>query len=73
MLGVAIATGEPARLAGVAWPASTTALLLLSCVLGLAISYFGFVARRAVRPLTLTLTLILTLTPALALTLQVQP
>lgn len=48
MLGVAITTGEPPRLAEVTWPASTTLLLLLSCVLGLAISYFGFVARRAV-------------------------
>lgn len=49
MLAVALATGEPARLLQMpAWPAGTVALLLLSCVLGLAISYFGFVARRAV-------------------------
>ena len=48
MLAIAVATAEPAMLAEVAWEPAGVALLLLSCLMGVAISFTGFVARREV-------------------------
>ena len=48
MLAIAVATAEPAKLAEVSWEPAGVALLLLSCLMGVAISFTGFVARREV-------------------------
>ena len=40
-----VLTGEPARLSSVQWSLSTVLLLLLSCVLGVALSFVGWRAR----------------------------